>query len=52
MEKSVIVVFCLINLFLFLGILIAITVIVAKALNPLSPSIHMQILQTDLHTFP
>ena len=20
--------------------------------NPLSPSIHMQILQTDLHTFP
>ena len=21
-------------------------------LNPLSPSIHIQILQTDLHTFP
>ena len=36
----------------FFDILIAITVIVAKALNPLSPSIHMQILQTDLHTFP
>ena len=23
-----------------------------KILNPLSPSIHIQILQTDLHTFP
>ena len=22
------------------------------SLNPLSPSIHIQILQTDLHTFP
>ena len=22
------------------------------AVNPLSPSIHIQILQTDLHTFP
>ena len=25
---------------------------VPKSLNPLSPSIHIQILQTDLHTFP
>ena len=23
-----------------------------KIVNPLSPSIHIQILQTDLHTFP
>ena len=23
-----------------------------KIINPLSPSIHIQILQTDLHTFP
>ena len=23
-----------------------------KAVNPLSPNIHIQILQTDLHTFP
>ena len=26
--------------------------VIPTVLNPLSPSIHMQILQTDLHTFP
>ena len=24
----------------------------SESINPLSPSIHVQILQTDLHTFP
>ena len=27
-------------------------IIVILSFNPLSPSIHIQILQTDLHTFP
>ena len=27
-------------------------IFVVKHLNPLSPNIHVQILQTDLHTFP
>ena len=28
------------------------TILVLLTFNPLSPSIHVQILQTDLHTFP
>ena len=27
-------------------------VLLIDSLNPLSPNIHIQILQTDLHTFP
>ena len=27
-------------------------VLLQEEINPLSPNIHLQILQTDLHTFP
>ena len=44
--------------FIFLAVFAAFAAVVAtqwilaEALNPLSPNIHIQILQTDLYTFP
>ena len=37
----------LINEAIVMGVLVA-----TVCINPLNPSIHIQILQTDLHTFP